>query len=146
MPQPTETKVISVWWIYKSRCKADGTLEKYKAILVVNGYAQHSRINFDETLLPRPTWLPSGRSLHWHSRLHICFTANLVSSFNTNPRQKHWQSANHTLSYLEGTIVCILRKRLLTSSTPNSPQQEWGSMLCCMWIEKIIGGVELSTA
>ena len=37
--RPTKRKVIGTKWVYKLKYKVDGTLEKYKARLVVKSYA-----------------------------------------------------------------------------------------------------------
>ena len=36
---PTKCKVIGTKWVYKAKYKSDGSLEKYKARLVAQGFA-----------------------------------------------------------------------------------------------------------
>ena len=50
--RPTKRKVIGTKWVYKLKYKADGTLEKYKARLVVKGYALSEGLDYDETFAP----------------------------------------------------------------------------------------------
>ena len=40
VPCPSHKKVIGVKWIFKAKFHSDGSLDKYKACLVVKGYAQ----------------------------------------------------------------------------------------------------------
>ena len=36
-------------WLYKSKFKADGSIDKYKARLVAKGYSQKERIDYEDT-------------------------------------------------------------------------------------------------
>ena len=50
--RPTKRKVIDTKWVYKSKYKFDGSLEKYKARLVAKGFAQVEGINLQEMFTP----------------------------------------------------------------------------------------------
>eukprot|EP00250_Pteridium_aquilinum_P001049 c11243_g1_i2 orf=76-306(+) len=52
VPRLKAWKVIGVRWIFKTKLKADGSLDKHKARLVAKGYAQHPKVDFDETFTP----------------------------------------------------------------------------------------------
>ena len=39
-------------WIFKYKLKADGSIDKFKAILVAKGYSQQEGIEFEETYAP----------------------------------------------------------------------------------------------
>ena len=52
VPHPPSQKVIGVKWVFKPKYLSDGSLGKHKAFLVAKGYAQHPRIDFDDTFAP----------------------------------------------------------------------------------------------
>ena len=52
VPRPLRRNVIGVKWVFKTKYKSDGTLDKHKARLVAKGYAQRPRVDFDETFSP----------------------------------------------------------------------------------------------
>ena len=49
---PPSCKVIGVKWVFKTKYLSDTSLDKHKACLVTKGYAQHLRIDFDDTFAP----------------------------------------------------------------------------------------------
>ena len=49
---PLDKKAFGTKWVYKLKCKPDGTIDRYKARLVAKGYAQEKGIDFDETFGP----------------------------------------------------------------------------------------------
>ena len=51
---PPGKKATGTKWVYKLKCKPDGSVERYKARLVAKGYAQEKGIDFEETFAP--TW------------------------------------------------------------------------------------------
>ncbi|MCO5561003.1 hypothetical protein L7F22_014623 [Adiantum nelumboides] len=46
---PSGKKAIGSKWVYKVKCKSDGSVERYKARLVAKGYAQTKGLDYDET-------------------------------------------------------------------------------------------------
>ncbi|GKV36117.1 hypothetical protein SLEP1_g44285 [Rubroshorea leprosula] len=50
--KPKNKNIISVKWVYRVKMNYDGTINKYKARLVVKGYSQLAGIDFTETFAP----------------------------------------------------------------------------------------------
>lgn len=53
---PAEAKRIGVKWVFKTKLNEDGKVDKYKARLVVKGYAQEEGIDYDEVFAPVARW------------------------------------------------------------------------------------------
>ncbi|XP_048131572.1 uncharacterized protein LOC125314133 [Rhodamnia argentea] len=50
--KPKDRKVIGVKWVFKTKLNADGSINKYKARLVVKGYTQILGIDYSDTFAP----------------------------------------------------------------------------------------------
>jgi len=50
--KPQDRKVIGVKWVFKTKLNADGSINKYKARLVVKGYAQIFGVDYSYTFAP----------------------------------------------------------------------------------------------
>ena len=50
--RPPMRKVIGTKWVYKTKYKSDGTLDKYKAQLVVKGFTQVHGFDYQDTFAP----------------------------------------------------------------------------------------------
>lgn len=53
---PARAKTIGVKWVFKTKLNEDGQVDKYKARLVVKGYAQKEGIDYDEVFAPVARW------------------------------------------------------------------------------------------
>lgn len=53
---PAGAKKIGVKWVFKTKLNEDGNIDKYKARLVVKGYAQEEGIDYDEIFAPVARW------------------------------------------------------------------------------------------
>ena len=50
--KPQDRKVIGVKWVFRTKLNADGSINKYKAKLVVKGYAQIFGVDYSDTFAP----------------------------------------------------------------------------------------------
>ena len=50
--RPKHKKAIGVKWVYKTKINLNGSVNKYKARLVIKGYAQMFGVDFSETFAP----------------------------------------------------------------------------------------------
>jgi hypothetical protein len=52
VPRPPGSNVVTGKWIWTHNCRADGTLERYKACWVLRGFTQRPGVDYDETFSP----------------------------------------------------------------------------------------------
>ena len=81
--RPSKRKVIGTKWVWKAKYNADGSLEKYKARLVAQGFSQVEGFDVTETFAPTARMttirvvlavgllIRSGRSITWMSNQHF---------------------------------------------------------------------------
>ena len=52
VPNTDVPRVVQCKWVFRTKFKADGSLDKYKAQLVAKGFQQTAGIDFSETFSP----------------------------------------------------------------------------------------------
>lgn len=49
---PRDKKIVGCKWVFTVKCRADGSIERYKARLVAKEFTQTYEINYQETFAP----------------------------------------------------------------------------------------------
>jgi len=52
VPFHPSMNVVGSGWVYRIKCRVDGSIERYKAHLVARGFTQQEGINYSETFNP----------------------------------------------------------------------------------------------
>lgn len=52
VPLPPDKNIVGCWWIYKIKHKVDGSVERYKEMLVAKWYTQQEGLDYFEILTP----------------------------------------------------------------------------------------------
>ncbi|GJS12170.1 zinc finger, CCHC-type containing protein, partial [Tanacetum coccineum] len=78
---PPGCKPLGCKWIFKRKMKVDGTIDKFKARLVIQGFRQKEGIDYFDTYAP----VALGR----------------LSRFTSNPSRQHWHAITRVFKYLK---------------------------------------------
>nr|GFA65509.1 hypothetical protein [Tanacetum cinerariifolium] len=96
---PEGKRPIDSKWVYKTKFKSNGEVERYKARLVAKGCAHREGVDYHEHLLQLV-----GRLLYLQAiRPDVIYAVNVLSQFVLDPRQNHLEAAKRVLRYLKGT-------------------------------------------
>jgi hypothetical protein len=52
VPRPKNKSIVSSKWIYKIKHAIDGSVDKYEASFVAQGFSQKEGVDYDETFAP----------------------------------------------------------------------------------------------
>ncbi|GJX34128.1 zinc finger, CCHC-type containing protein [Tanacetum coccineum] len=114
-------KPLGCKWIFKRKPKIDGTIEKFKARLVIYGFKQKSRIDYFDTYAPvnlTKELLSSSFSMKDTREADVILVSTLMdtseklmpnnvdklSRYTSNPGTQHWQAIQRVLKYLKKTM------------------------------------------
>ncbi|XP_031267887.1 uncharacterized protein LOC116126340 [Pistacia vera] len=73
VPPTSDVNIVGCKWVFKTKLKSDGTLQKYKARLVAKGFQQTPGVDYFDTILPviKPTTIKIMFSLAVHNSWQI---------------------------------------------------------------------------
>jgi hypothetical protein len=57
VPSTCNMNIVGCKWVFRLKCKADGSIDRHKVRLVAKGFHQQPSVDFDETFSPvvKPT-------------------------------------------------------------------------------------------
>lgn len=102
-------------WIYKIKCKSDGSIERYKARLVAKGFSQEEDIDYNETFssVVKPTMIRLVFSLVVPHKWTLCqLDVNNVFLHSDLQEQVFMAQPSRFIDPLRLSYVCLLKKAL----------------------------------
>jgi hypothetical protein len=130
MDLPSERKSIGSRWVYKVKLNSDGSIEHFKARLVVKGYSQIFGIDYEETFAP-VTQYDSFRlilALAAHLNLELA-QADVKSAFlHRNLKEDIWILSPPGIS-LSGKILRVKKLLYGLKQAPNESYNKLSSVL-----------------
>lgn len=128
---PKHSKAIGCKWIYKKKLKSDGTVERFKARLVAQGFSQQEGIDYNETFAPvvRYKTLRIILAIVTHMDLELHQLDVETAFLNANIQETVYmkQPKGYTKGSHHGqNLVCKLKKTLY--GTKQAPH-EWNNEL-----------------
>nr|XP_018622536.1 uncharacterized mitochondrial protein AtMg00820-like [Nicotiana tomentosiformis] len=119
VPKAPSMNIVGSRWVFKTKLKDDGSIDRYKSKLVAKGYSELEGVDFEETFsrvvkvtIIRVVLSVAG-SRHWSivgslqyltlTRPDIAHAVNLASQFMQSPNNTHYQDVKRILRYVKGT-------------------------------------------
>ncbi|KAI5116296.1 hypothetical protein M0805_002849 [Coniferiporia weirii] len=86
---PEGRKVVGCHWVFKLKCKADGSIDQYKARLVAKGFSQQLGMDFDQTFSPTAKWAALRTILALAALEDLCLFSVDISNAFLNGNMEH---------------------------------------------------------
>ena len=115
VPIKFDMNIVGSKWVFKTKFKADGIIERHKARLATKGYNQIKGVDFDETysLVVKPTRirlvLTLAMSKKWKIKQLDVKKCIFYGKLEETVYMEHPLSFTHPL---EPNYVCLLRKEI----------------------------------
>ncbi|GJS67524.1 ribonuclease H-like domain-containing protein [Tanacetum coccineum] len=149
VPRPSDANIVRSLWLFQHKSNADGTLNRYKARLVVNGNTQltateragkchcnpcrtpvdtDSKLSADADPVSDPTLYRSlTRALQYltFTRLDISYVVQQVCLYMHDPREPYFSALKRILRYIRGTMPYGLQLFSSTTSLVAYSDADW---------------------
>ena len=93
---PPRKKVVGSRWVYKTKLKADGSIERHKAKLVARGFTKTFGVDYKETFAPMAkmniVWVLLSMPVNCGWSMYQMDVKNVFSSWRTSRRSLHTTS------------------------------------------------------
>ncbi|GJX12773.1 zinc finger, CCHC-type containing protein [Tanacetum coccineum] len=105
---PLGCKALGCKWILKRKMKVDGSIDKYKARLVIQGLDNRRELTSFDTYAHVEEFTskqPEGFVVPGHeSKADMILLVGKLSRYTSNPSALHWQALSRVFQYLKGTM------------------------------------------
>ncbi|CAL2254021.1 unnamed protein product [Prunus armeniaca] len=133
VPPPTNTNIVGSKWIYKLKRHSDGSISRYKARLVAQGFSQEAGFDYEETFSPvvRHATICIILSLAAYNHWSLC-QLDVKNTFlhgeleeEIYMKQPQWFEDPHHPDYTPAIVVLLLYVDdiILTGSNPHIVQE-----------------------
>ncbi|GJV88397.1 ribonuclease H-like domain-containing protein [Tanacetum coccineum] len=134
VPRPPDTNIVRCMWLFRHKYMADGTLSRYKALLVVNGSTELEGVDVDETFSPVVrsgtirTVLSLAASRHWpihqldvknaflHGDLSETVYMHQPPGFQDSVHPDYGIDTAYLLLYVDDIVLTVSSKSLVVLS------------------------------